>query len=157
MSRRPLLLLDVDGVLCPFGPASGEPMVECVAGAMPVRYAQELPKRLRVLAERFTPVWATGWGHSANEHLTGLFGLPRLPVIAFDDADFVLGGSWKLAAVQRWVRDRPFAWIDDELGDDVHRWGCKRPQPTLLVDADPCVGMTPDHADELLRFAEALQ
>ena len=157
MSRRPFLLLDVDGVLCPFGPGTDAPMVECVAGMFPVRYAQDLPRRLRILAERFTPVWATGWGHSANVHLAARFGLPPLAVIEFEDCDLLPGGSWKLAAVRRWVRDRPFAWIDDELGQDVHDWSRGRSPATLLIDADPCVGMTTGHVDELLTFAEGLR
>lgn len=153
-SAPPLLLLDVDGVLCPLGPGGGEPMIECQAGFQEVRYAAALPERLATLSQSFRLVWATGWGASANAHLTGPFGLPPLPVIDLTDAEFSLGEGWKTRAVREWVGKRPFAWIDDELGDDAHAWAARREVPTLLLDIDASRGLQAEHVDELLVFAE---
>jgi hypothetical protein len=104
----------------------------------------------------FRLVWATGWNHEANEKLSPLFGLPLLPVIEFWDVAFKAGTTWKLAPIRRFVRDRPFAWVDDEIGADAHRWARKRPGPTLLLDVRADIGLTSHHVDALLRFAAAV-
>jgi hypothetical protein len=72
MTDLPLLLLDVDGVLCPMGGGDGEAMVESPDNH--VRYARALPARLATLAKAYTLVWATSWGQEANDALCPLFG-----------------------------------------------------------------------------------
>ena len=61
--------------------------------------------------------------------------------------------TYKLPVVKRFVRDRPAAWVDDELGEDVIAWADQREQPTMLVHCDPRVGLTDEHVDDLLAFA----
>ena len=133
-ARIALLLLDVDGVLCPMGAGDGGDMVECSGADGGIRYARALPARLATLAKAFTLVWATSWGQEANDVLCPVFGLPPLPVIDFGELNFRVGQTYKLRAVRQFVRQRPFAWLDDELGRDAHRWAQKRAVPTLLVD-----------------------
>lgn len=153
MPDLPLLLLDVDGVLVPVGSGDGEEMESADYGRL--FHARALPSRLAALSKVFRLVWATGWNHEANEKLCPLFGLPPLPVIEFWDETFKAGTTWKLAAVKRFVKDRPFAWLDDELGVDAHRWARRRETPTLLVDVRADRGLTQDHVDVLLRFARS--
>jgi hypothetical protein len=98
-------------------------------------------------------VWATSWGHEANDVLSPLFGLSALPVIEFGDTSFKIGTTWKLPVIKRFVRDRPFALLDDEIGADAHRWARRRSAPPLLVDVRPGRGLTQDHVDALLQFA----
>ena len=87
----------------------------------------------------------------------GQQGLPPLPVVEFPTEDhFDPGVSWKLAAVERYVRARPFAWLDDELGLDVDRWAAERGTPSLLLDVRPDHGLTEDHVETLLAFAAGL-
>src|ERR671923_610599 len=95
LRARPLLLLDVDGVLCPF---EGElPSTRRVG---PDGYRQvSLPEglheetlwisdanaeRLRRLEDVYDLVWATGWGHYANRVIGPLHQLQELPVVELE-------------------------------------------------------------------------
>jgi hypothetical protein len=152
MTGLPLLLLDVDGVLCPLGSGGGEEMLESSGDYGEVRYARALPARLAALAEPFALTWATSWGHQANDVLSPLFGLPLLPVIEFGDVTFKIGETWKLPVIRRYVQERPFAWADDEIGNDAHRWARRRLAPSLLLDIRPDWGLTQENVDALLHF-----
>ncbi len=155
-TSKPLLLLDVDGVLCPIGSGPGEPMRALMLEDYPVIFSEELPSRLSSLGERFTLVWATAWEIAANRLLAPAFGLPELPFISFAGRAARPGRTWKLSAVQRFVRDRPMAWVDDELGHDAHAWAQKRTQPTLLLDINPSWGLAEAHVNALIAFADRL-
>lgn len=150
---KPLLLLDVDGVLRPFGHDEGH--VEAVLDFDPIRYDLQTPVRLARLATHFKLVWATAWEGAANELLAPLFELPPLPVIRFDD-QFFIGDSWKLPAIQRFVGEHPFAWIDDDIGNDAHRWAQTRDVATLLLDIEPQRGLHAGHERELLAYAASV-
>jgi hypothetical protein len=150
---KPLLLLDVDGALCPKGSAPGEPMRTLVIDGWPIVFSERLPARLSRLAEHFTLVWATSWEHAANRALAPALGLPELAFVSFAGASARRGRTWKLAAVKRFVGDRPVAWVDDELGGDAHSWAAARSQPTLLLDVNPSWGFVESHVDLLLAFA----
>lgn len=152
-SRRPLLLLDVDGVLVVVDvvldadgwPASFEPVLKPVAAALLAR-----------LTPAFDIWWNTRWGDLANTELAPQLGLPRLPVVdlsAWEDR------FSKVGAVRSIVGDRSAAWIDDEIGADEEQWATARARtiPTLLVQTDPDEGITTQHVDELLAFAASLQ
>lgn len=149
---RPLLLLDVDGVLCPTfrQPLSpGQQLVEVDESDTVVMDAQ-MTGRLKRLGASYDLVWCTSWEERANEYIAPLYQLPALPTISFDtDAR----ATWKLPAVERFVGQRPFAWIDDELQPDAHAWAAERLVPTLLIDVDPRDGLTDRLVDLLVEFA----
>jgi hypothetical protein len=153
MPERPLLLLDVDGVLCPFGADESEPMRDLRAGGLTLRFAAALPDRLARLTREFDLVWATMWQQEANFALAPMVGLPQLPFIRFADVDAAPGRTWKLPAVRRHVRDRAFAWVDDDIGPDCHAWAQEREAPTLLLDVSSHCGLTDTDVDQLLAFA----
>ena len=75
------------------------------------------------------------WHEEANFALAPMVGLPQLPFIRFADEDAVPGCTWKLPAIRRHVRDRAFAWIDDDIGTDCHAWARERATPTLVGGA----------------------
>lgn len=154
---RPILLVDVDGVLnpweaefCPVGYAEyeffpGERVMLCPAHG----------ELLTSLAESFELVWATAWEHNANRLISPVLGLPQLPVV-----EFPLSGRdlyfRKLPSVIEAVGDRPCAWIDDVHLPDHYEWARGRGVPTLIVDIDPAEGLTRAVAEQLARWAAAL-
>ena len=152
--QRPLCLLDVDGVIALLGPGSGESTFEAVVADYPVTIAVAAQERLSRLAAVFQIVWATAWQRDGAEALGPLLGLPDdLPFLRFDPGADRDAATYKLPVVKRFVRNRPAAWVDDELGEDVIAWADQREQPTLLVRCDPRVGLTDEQVDDLLAFA----
>jgi len=160
-TNKPILFVDVDGVISLFGFAPGTgplpgPLhwVDGVAHCIP----EDVGQRLVTLAESFELVWATGWEERANEHLPYLLKLPfrELPCLRFDGRAVFGSAHWKVDAVDEYAADRPAAWIDDNLGEECHAWAKGRSAPTLLVETSPSVGLTDEHVSMLLNWAERL-
>jgi hypothetical protein len=154
---RPLLLVDVDGVLNPWL-ATGCPEGFREHSFFPgdrVLLSEGHGMLLRSLADSFELVWATAWEHKANRLICPIIDLPVLPVI-----EFPLGGRdrffRKLPAVIDAVGDRPLAWIDDEHRPDHFVWAHQRGVPTLIVDIDPSEGFTAQVAAQLAEWAAGL-
>ncbi len=69
-------------------------------------------------------MWATGWQERANEHLPDLLALSfgELPYREFDGRAVFGSAHWKVDAIDDYARDRPAAWIDDNVGDVCMAW-----------------------------------
>jgi HAD domain in Swiss Army Knife RNA repair proteins len=152
-----MLLLDVDGVLNPYAAAG------CPAGFTeyaffpvqePVRLSDEHTGWLAELAGAFELVWATGWGATANRLLAPFLGLGQLPVIQFPPAPF--RPEDKVPAIAAYAKGRPALWIDDMLTPEAYAWAAERPEPTLLIAADPAEGLRRSMVDDALRWAATL-
>jgi len=160
-TTRPILFVDVDGVLSLFGftPDIRElpgPLhwVDGVAHCIP----PSVGPRLVRLADDFELVWATGWEDRANEHLPFLLNLPfaSLPVLHFDGRAVFGSAHWKLDAIDEYAGERPAAWIDDNIDEDCQAWADSRSAPTLIVETLPAVGLTDEHVENLLHWAGSL-
>ena len=159
---KPLLLVDVDGVISLFGfaPHARPPgrfvMVDGIAHFLSAGAGEHL----RRLALAFEPVWCTGWEEKANEYLPHALGLDGpWPHLSFERASGPgrsTQGHWKLDAIDACAGSRALAWIDDAHGTACEAWAAARPAPTLLVTTEPAVGMTERDVERLLGWAGAL-
>lgn len=166
--ERPLLLVDIDGVVSLFGfppPPAAPPAgsFHWIDG-IPHFLSAHAATHLLALGERFELVWCSGWEERADEYLPSLLGLPAgLPFLRFDAAVRSSSGSgsstyghWKLSAIDAHAGSRPLAWIDDCLDAPCHEWAAARVArgaPTLLVQTEAAVGITGAHVRELSRWA----
>ncbi|MFD5630539.1 HAD domain-containing protein [Streptomyces sp. NPDC127072] len=169
--QRPLLFLDVDGPLIPFGAAppehpDGHPTYRTTpeppgADANPLvsRINPEHGPRLAALPCEL--IWATTWMADANEIIAPRLGLPELPVVtwpdpssteeqserdvwdAWDERDERAGLHWKTRPLVTWAAGRAFIWADDEITDADRTWvSAHHRGRALLHRVDPSRGLT---------------
>jgi hypothetical protein len=156
---RPLLAIDVDGVISLFGfdePPAGnvarfeliDGMVHCISLAA--------GGRLLMLGDHYDMIWATGWEEKANDYMPNLLGMPELPVLNFKGAARFGSAHWKLAPLDKYSEGRPVAWIDDSFDDSCYEWARKRKDPTLLVPTESALGLEEAHTETLIAWARSL-
>jgi hypothetical protein len=105
-ASRPLLLVDIDGVISLFGVQTGAPGAPTEADGsaldgsfhsiegIPHFLSATAAAHLLSLAAHFELVWASGWEERANEHLPHLLGLPpSLPFLRFPRGVVVAGAG----------------------------------------------------------------
>lgn len=155
MPERPLILLDVDGVLNPFAASrrwldASTYRRHLITAADGHTYTLWLDRShgrdLRSLRHDTgaEPAWCTTWEHEANDRIARLVGLPKLPVVEFPAVrDFE--SRWKFQAVLEFADDRPLVWFDDdfqlhqELRDEF--LGDRGDRPTLLHPVEATKGL----------------
>lgn len=156
-ASRPLLLIDVDGVISLFGFDAARPpvgrfqLVDGIAHFL----SSTAGGCLVELMDAFELVWCTGWEEKANDYLPFALGLPGpLPLVSFDRFDRPTKAHWKLAGIDAYAgADRPLAWVDDAHDERCTAWAQARTAPTLLLVTDPAIGLTDEHVAGLLAWA----
>jgi len=169
IGTRPLLMVDIDGVLSLFGPGApgDDPARPVRSGSfhsiegIPHFLSASAAAHLLDLHALYQLVWASGWEERADEHLPHLLGVPRdLPFLRFRrdlaGANKTRNAHWKLDAIDTYAGARALAWIDDALDEECHAWAAAREAPTLLVQTEPEHGLTDREAELLRRWAQAL-
>jgi Swiss Army Knife RNA repair-like protein len=158
---RPLLLIDIDGVISLFGFDGAQPPPGrfLLVDGIPHFLSAGAAELLGDLHDDFELVWCSGWEEKADEYLPFALGLPAgLRHLTFTDAS---GDEpvrhWKLSAIDGYAGEhRPLAWIDDQFDESCHAWARARLAPTELVTTDPAIGLTAQHVARVRAWAMAL-
>src|ERR1700679_260144 len=156
---RPILAVDVDGVISIFGfeepPPGDEARFELIDGMVHC-ISLLAGKRLLRLAEDYELVWATGWEDRANDYLPNILGVPELPHLTFDGAARFGSAHWKLCPLDEYCEGRAMAWVDDNFDESCYEWARARPEPTLLVPTEAHLGLEEAQTEALTAWARGL-
>lgn len=170
-TNKPILLVDVDGVLNCFG-SLWSPEYEAehfeptrsYHNQFTIRVRKGTAGRLARLAEHFEMTWGTAWCEQAHPFFGEWLQLGEpWPHLNWTSAWIREGASWKLPDIQRFAEERPtrpLAWIDDDIQGDAYQWAEERVKagtPTLVVRTNPVDGLQDKHVEQLVFFAETTQ
>jgi hypothetical protein len=159
VTHRPMLFVDIDGVLNPYGGPLPEGFEEHWLFSdddEPVRVCKQHSGWLHELAQHYDLVWGSSWTTPDRALLGTVLDLPAfvgavtLPAGQFDPA-------LKVPAIDLVAQGRALAWVDDMLSPEAFAWAEARDAPTQLITIDPAVGLTRAHVDRLLDWAVELR
>lgn len=157
--EKPILAVDVDGVISLFGfeepPERSRARFQLVDGMVHC-ISLVAGDRLNRLGEHFELVWATGWEEKANFYLPDLLGIPELPFVSFDGAARFGSAHWKLGPLEEFAAGRALAWIDDNFNEGCYEWAKQREESTLLVPTESHLGIEEAHVGTLESWAREL-
>ena len=153
MAERPILAVDVDGVLNAI--SGGKPAPgwrETKADGFRIRFNPSHGARLLAIAEETGAelVWCTTWEKLANQYIRQLVGLPELPYVPMEPgragrkfSEYASVGAMKAQAMRAYAGDRPFCWLDDEpdAADELRSLAV----PHLVVHVDDETGLQDEH------------
>jgi hypothetical protein len=157
--KKPILAVDVDGVLSLFGfeepPVWPAARYELIDGTLHC-ISMATGDRLLQLAAHYDLIWATGWEERANK-LASLLGIPEMPYLTFDGAARFGSADWKLRPLAEYARGRPLAWIDDSFDELCYQWAREREEPTLLIPTESHLGLETVHVEALIAWARGFE
>lgn len=165
---KPILFLDVDGVLNACPPLPGHDVVQ--KEGFPICIPQGTTERLAKLLEVCEPVWATTWRNKAHPNFGPDLNLGERawPHIGGDYGSLEhreCGAAWKLSAILEYAGDRRWVFIDDDGRWELQHLCPGKEIPTaggsseyengLVIWPDTAQGLTDWHVDLALTFLEA--
>lgn len=163
-SARPLLVLNVDGVLNPSGPRSRPepPWVTFTDDWRdePVALNPYHGERLLALSQTTACelAWGTAWEKRANEKVAPRLGLPSLPIIpvSMEPPGLDYGVLWKTGHIAAYAAGRPLVWLDDHPCDLDSAFLAAHGVPDhLIIVIDPEAGLQDRHLDHVERWLAA--
>ncbi len=152
MDDRPLILIDIDGVVNVLTSSKIRSRLCFHDGWRQQRindFGVRLfwnprigPWLLRLAEETGAELaWGTMWEDDANFYVSPLLGLPRLPVApAASDIN-------KARGIVPWTAGRPFVWFDDDIGETEETDELCGDQPHLVILTDERYGLEPEHIE----------
>ncbi|WP_433413281.1 HAD domain-containing protein [Microtetraspora malaysiensis] len=161
-TERPLLFLDVDGPLLPFGENPQRKARGTTSDSRLARLTAEVGRQLATLPCEL--VWATTWGDEANAEIAPRIGLPQLPVVNWPESsdederqDQWFGLHWKTRTLVTWAAGRPFAWVDDEITGADRDWvTAHHSGQALLHHVESSRGLAEEDFEALDQWLRAL-
>lgn len=163
----PLLLIDVDGPLNPYGNSNnqlrkGKEFRLHKLHGFKVWLNRWHGEQLLKLADAFELVWCTTWEHDANALIGPRIGLPDLPVIEFDKTWHLPsrgdGTYFKTHEVVEYAAGRSFAWVDDEITAYDEQYVTEHHDGhAKLLQISPVEGLRQPDFDTLAAWAAALE
>ena len=173
-TTKPLLLLDIDGVLNAFPDRAGQEYTRHTIDGSPIHLHVEVRNMVSALEEAFEIVWFTLWNHRATPGLG--------PHVGLADADHLTTSwerGWEAAAVAGYndsaIRrlmyaktpllpglidpQRPWVWIDDahtQFDQEYLVAAGLDPRTFRLVATDPQVGLMWADVERAISFARAI-
>ena len=154
-AARPVLLLDVDGVINVFQCSSARETL--VAPHLPLlKLLPGLQDWLARLDQAYYLVWCSHPDALAQIDAVNAWGIGPRPLIEPAPAE-AAQSDWRAAAVRRTFANwpGPLAWVEDGFTPAVHEWAAERLRQgrrTWLADVRE-TGLTEEIADYLLEWA----
>ena len=151
---RPVVFLDVDGVLSPVVPHSDAWTDWERVENIPFHLVLSRKMAGRIAQLDAEVVWLTTWEHDANAVVAEFLGWQPHDVLerSGDEERW-----WKLDAITERIEKepRPFVWVDDELEHrkrDVEPWLRSVEVPVLPLSPRAEVGLTEAELDQIEAF-----
>ena len=157
MSSRPMLILDLDGVISPYGSEAKGGMAVARVGGYLLLYRPGVIAGLNALNKEGDVElrWLTSWGSDVRTHVAPALGLDDFPMLAEGENDATDRTWWKLRTVLLHLPGGTrFAWIDDDL-KPTRRARVRRACGTgtcLLLRPDSRLGLTATELDQVRTF-----
>jgi hypothetical protein len=145
---KPILFLDVDGVLnCP-GPMQDKYDCSSAHGAE-VAIPPGMMEKVKALSALYEPVWATAWFNDANSYWNQVFELESdWPVLEYNDK--------KLPMILEYAKGRSWAWVDDDALKECQELGIDPQQLSgLILVPSFNIGLSDEHVMALIAHAKA--
>jgi hypothetical protein len=165
MTIKPLLLIDIDGVLNILHPPRHSYHWETRIGRYRIVIDKRYPEHFQKLEEHFEIVWASIWQADAAKDFAPVFGYgEHLSYLDFDNHVAPRGvggvGGYKFPVIKEMVEERQAIWVDDDGGHPViQEWAANRNKtiPTKVIVPDSRYGMLPKHFKEIKEFHKQIQ
>jgi len=163
---RPLVLVDVDGVLNPArSHAPGYRGHWVFPGGLVHRlllnpsHGPMLTELAEVAGAEL--VWASYWRNRANSWVAPRVGLPSLRFVPIPQHwrshTRSSLGSWKARHVALWVGQRPFVWFEDDADAVTVIAGQPGLGRHMVVKVDPVIGLTGSHVEQARAWLDDLR
>ncbi|MBA3469537.1 MAG: hypothetical protein H0T53_07820 [Herpetosiphonaceae bacterium] len=155
-SPRPVVLLDIDGVINVFQCSHARDVV--VAPYLPtLKLLPDLSAALALLNTHATIVWCSTWGQLVNLDAATVWGLGARPIIE-PTPEEAPQRDWKALAVRRTFSRWPgrIVWVEDGFRPAARSWASQRlaaGAPTRLVDVTDS-GLTLPIAEDIADWIQ---